>query len=218
MGRIINQFRRICGPESSTSVSANISNTDYSSINFLGSAENNEASHDSHNDTSHHIDTDSENDNIVCDFSLQADKPQLCQAKQAQKLVLGKTDASLVKSFLVNSGAPHLDPKALIRKLDEVARAVDLVVSTILEQYINDLLLGTVRSRTRKKTTSAIKSPEIQQSKGLLRYCQEFNRLPNEEERTGPFLQWTVGQARRWKSPYLSPFISIPCMLPTGTL
>ena len=81
MARVINRFRRLFGPETPTNVSANTSNTDYSSINYLGSAENNEASQDSYYDTSQRIDTDSEDDNIVCDICIQADKPRLCQAK-----------------------------------------------------------------------------------------------------------------------------------------
>ena len=71
---------------------------------------------------------DSEDDNIVCDISIQADQARLSRAKQALDLVLGKTEASLVKKLLTISDAPHLDTKALIRKLDEVAKTVDLDV------------------------------------------------------------------------------------------
>ena len=48
------------------------------------------------------------------DISIQADKPRLCQANQADEPVLGKTDASLARELLTISGAPHLDTKALI--------------------------------------------------------------------------------------------------------
>ena len=81
MGRIIVQFRRICGPETSTSISARASNTEYSSINSLSSAEDNEAKRDSHYDDTFHISTDSEDDDIVCDINTQADEPRFCQAK-----------------------------------------------------------------------------------------------------------------------------------------
>ena len=96
--------------------------------------------------------------------------------------MLGKTDASLAKKFLTSSDAPHLDTKALIQKLDEVAKTVDLDVSTILAEQMKDLDLETARSWIRKNTTLDIKSPQIQQSKGLLRYCQEFDRLLIEDE------------------------------------
>ena len=43
-------------------------------------------------------------------------------------------------------------------------------------------VLSTVRSWIRENTPPNTKSPEIQQSKGLLRYCQEFDRLLIEEE------------------------------------
>ena len=133
-------------------------------------------------DDSHHLGTDSEDDNIECDISIQAEQARLCQAKQTHDLVLGKTDASLVEKCLTASDAPHLDTKALIQKLGEVARAVDLDVSTILEEQMKDPVLGTARSWTRRNTPADTKSPEIQQSKGLLRYCQEFSRLLIEEQ------------------------------------
>ena len=133
-------------------------------------------------DDSSHVSTDSENDNIVCDISIQADQARLCRAKQAHDLVLGKADASLVKKILSTSDAPHLDTKTLTQQLDEVAKTVDLDVSTILEEQMKDPVLGTVRSWIRKNTPPHTKSPEIQQSKGLLRYCQEINRLLVEEE------------------------------------
>ena len=75
-----------------------------------------------------------------------------------------------------------MDTKSLIAKLDEVAETTDLDVSTILAEQIKDPVLGTVRSWVRKRTSPEPKDPEIQQSKGLLRYCQEFDRLLIEDE------------------------------------
>ena len=96
--------------------------------------------------------------------------------------MLGKTDASVVKKILSTSDAPHLDTKALIQKVDEVAKTVDLNVLTILEEQMKDPVLGIVRSWIRKNTPPDTKSPELQQSKGLLGYFQEFKRLVIEEE------------------------------------
>ena len=135
----------------------------------------------SHGDDSHHLSTESEGDNIVYGISIQADQARLCQAKQAHDLVLGKTDASLIKKLVTTSDAPHLDTKALIQKVDEVAKTVDLDVSTILAEQMKDPVISTVRSWICKNTPPDIKSPELQQFKGLLRYCQEFNRLLIEE-------------------------------------
>ena len=53
---------------------------------------------------------------------------------------------------------------------------------TILAEQIKDPVLGTVRSWIRKGTLPEPKDHEIQQSKGLLRSCQEFDRLLIEEE------------------------------------
>ena len=128
------------------------SNTEFSSINPLSPSEDDAADSASLGDDSHHLSTDSEDDNIVCDISIQADQAQLCQSKQAHDLVLGKTDASLAKKCLTASDAPHLNTKALIQKLDEVAKTVDLDVSTILEEQMVDPVLGTVRFWIRKKT------------------------------------------------------------------
>ena len=182
MGKFINQFRRKCGPETQSNASVNTSNTKYSSINSLSPSEDDTADSTSPGDDSHHLSTDSEDDNIVCDISIQADQARLCQTKQTHNLVLGKTDASLAKKCITASDAPHLDTKALIQKLDEVEKAVDLDVSTILEEQMKDPVLGTVRSWIRKSTPPDTKSPEIQQSKGLLRYFQEINRFLIEEE------------------------------------
>ena len=96
--------------------------------------------------------------------------------------MLGKNAASLVKEFLTTLDAPHLDTKALIQKLDEVAKTVDFDISTILTEQTKDPVLVTVRSWIRENTSRDIMSPEIQHSKGLLRYCQEFDRLLIEEE------------------------------------
>ena len=182
MGKFINQFRRICGPETQSNASVHTSNTEYISINSLSPFKGDATDSTRPGDDSRHLSTDSEDDNIVCDLSIQADKARLCQAKQAHDLVLGKTDASLVKKFLSTSDAPHLDTKALIQKLDEVAKTVDLDISTTLEEQMKDPVLGTVRSWIRKNSPPDTKSPEVQQSKSLVRYCQEFNRLLIENE------------------------------------
>ena len=96
--------------------------------------------------------------------------------------MLGKTDYSLVKNVSTTSDAPHLNTKALIQKLDNVAKTVDLDVSIILAEQMKDTVLSTVRSWIRKNTPPDTKSPEIQQSKGLLRYCQELNRFLIKQE------------------------------------
>ena len=96
--------------------------------------------------------------------------------------MLGKIDALIAKKPLTITEAPHLDTKALIAKLDEVAKSVDVDVSTILAEQIKDPVLRTVRSWIRKQISPNAKSPKIQQSNGLLRYCQELDRLLIETE------------------------------------
>ena len=96
--------------------------------------------------------------------------------------MLGKPDASLFKKILTITDAPRLDTKALIQKLDDFAKAVDLDVSTILAEQVKDKILGTVRPWNRKDNPPDLMSPEFQQSKGVLRCCEKLNRLLIEEE------------------------------------
>ena len=70
-----------------------------------------------------------------------------------------------------------MDTKSLIAKLDILAKTVDLDVSTILAEQSKDPVLGTDRSWIRKATSPEPKAPEIQQSKRVLRYRQELDRL-----------------------------------------
>ena len=110
------------------------------------------------------------------------DHYRLCRAKTAHDSVLRKIDVSLAKKPQTNTEYLHLDTKALIAKLDEIAKSVDLDVTNILAEQIKDHLRGTVRSWIRKILSPDVKSPEIQQSKGLLRYCREHDRFLIETE------------------------------------
>ena len=153
----------------------------YSSINSLNTSEDDiafEETHDHEDDAA----ADNDEDNLICEMNAHSDHYRLCKAKAAHDAVLGKINPSLAKEPLTVNEAPHLDTKSLIAKLDVVAKTVDLDVSTILAEQIKDTVLGTVRSRIRKRISPEPKTPEIQQSKGLLRYCQEFDRLLIGEE------------------------------------
>ena len=182
MGKFIKQFRRICGPETQSNASVISSKAEYSSIDSLSPSEDDAADSTSPGADSHYLSTDSEDDNIVRDISIQADQARLCSAKQTHNIVLGKTDTSLAKKSLTAFDAPHLNTKALIQKLDEVAKTVDLGITTTLEEQMKDPVLGTVRSWIRKNTPPDTKSLGIQQSEGLLRYCREIDRLLIEKE------------------------------------
>ena len=126
--------------------------------------------------------TDDDDDNVNCEIKSHADLYRLCKAKVAHDAVLGQIDASLAKKPLTATEAPHLDTKSLIAKLEDVAKTDEPDVFTILAEQIKYPVLGTVRSRIRKGTSPEPKTPVIRQSKGLLGYCQEFDRLSIEEE------------------------------------
>ena len=127
-------------------------------------------------------DEEEDEDDHIFRIDTNIDHYRLCKAKTAHDLALGKIDPSLAKKPLTITEAPHLDTKALRSKLYEVAKCVDLDVSIILADQFKDAVLGTVRSWIRKQVSPNVKSPEIQQSKGPLRYCQEFDRLLIETE------------------------------------
>ena len=113
---------------------------------------------------------------------MNADNHRLCKTKTAQDAVMGKTNASLAQKALTAVETAHLDTKAPIAKLDDVAKTVRFDVCTILAEQIKDPVLGKVRSWIRKGTSPEPKSPQIQKSKALLRYCQKFKRLIIEKE------------------------------------
>ena len=181
LGRTINQFRRLCLPSTQSLSPVEDSEPTYSSINSLNTNEDDNAFEETY-DNEDDAAADDNEDNLICEMNTHADLYRLCKAKAAHDAVLGKIDASLAKKPLTANEAQHLDTKSLIAKLDEVAKTVDLDVSTILAEQVKDPVLGTVRSWIRNGISSEPKTPEIQQSKGLLRYCHEFDRLLIEEE------------------------------------
>ena len=181
LGKTINQFRRLCLPSTQSLCSAEGSDPTYSSIESLNTNEDDDALAEPHEDDDNPI-IDDDEDNFICEINTHANRYRLCKAKAAHDAVLGKINASLAKKPLTATEATNLDTKSLIATLDEVAKIIDLDVSTILAEQITDPVLGIVRSWIRKGTLPEPKDPEIQQSKGLLRYCQEFDRLLIEEE------------------------------------
>ena len=80
MGRIINSFRRVCGPGTPPAISVNTPDADYSSINYLMSTEDDKSHLSSRYESSHHTNTDSEDDNIKCAISTQTNKPDPVKA------------------------------------------------------------------------------------------------------------------------------------------
>ena len=60
MGKFINQFRRICGPETQSNASANSSKAEYSSIDSLSPSEDDASESTCPGDDSHRVSTDSE--------------------------------------------------------------------------------------------------------------------------------------------------------------
>ena len=180
MGKTINQFRRLCLPSMQFLSSVEDSEPTYSSINSLNTDGNDHALDQLPDDVD--AITDDDEYDLICELNTHADHCRFCKAKAAHDVVLGEIDASLAKKPLAATGAPQLDIKSIIAKLDDVAKTIDLDVSTILAEKIEAPVLGTVRLWIRKGTSPEPKTPEIQQSKGHLRYWQEFDRHLIEEK------------------------------------
>ena len=164
LGRTINQFRRLCLSSTQSLNSVEDSEPTYSSINSLNTSEDDIAFEETYG---HEDDAtaDNDEDNLICEMNTHADHYRLCKAKTAHDAVLGKVDASLAKKPLTVNEAPHLDTKSLIAKLDEVAKTVDLDISTILAEQIKDPVLGTVRSWIRKGISPEPKTPRFNNQK-----------------------------------------------------
>ena len=145
----INQFRRLCLTSTQSLISVEDSEATYSSMNSLNTNEDDNAFDETY-DNEEDAATDDDEDNLICEINTQADHYRLCKAKGAHDAVLGKIDASLAKKPLTANEAPHLDTKSLIAKLDDVAKTVDLDVSTILAEQIEDPVLDFFHSWLRK--------------------------------------------------------------------
>ena len=185
MGRTINHFRRLCRPGSPVSLSTSESSIGtYSSISLIetdGTVEPGTSSYAErvvHEDC--HIDEDE--DDYVCEINAN-DHYRLCKARAAHDLVISDSDNLLAKTTLSAAAAPHLRTHDLITKLDDVAKGVDLDVPTILQEQLKDPVLSIVRSWVEGNLSPDLRAPEIRQSKGLLRYGQELDRLLIEEHR-----------------------------------
>ena len=144
LGRTINQFGRLCLPSTQSLSSVEDSEPTYSSINSLNTNKDDNAfdeTHDNEDDAS----TDDDEDNLICEINTHAEHYRLCKAKAAHDAVLGEFDTCLAKKPLTAEEAPHLNTESLIAKLDDVAKTIDLDVSTILAEQNKDPVLGTVR-------------------------------------------------------------------------
>ena len=175
LGRAIHHFRRLCLPSTQSLSSVEDSESTYSSTNSLNTNDDDNAFDEFHDDDEDDTTTNDKEDNLICEINTHADHYRLFQAKAAHDAVLGKIDASLAEKPLTTNEVQHLNTKSLIAKLDDVAKTVDLDVSTILAEQIKVPVLGTVSAWLHKGISPDAKSPDIQQPKGLLRYCHEFN-------------------------------------------
>ena len=140
--------------------SAEGSDPTYSSIDSLNTNADDDALAEPHDDDDNLI-IDDDEDNFIGEINTHANRYRLCKAKAAHDALPGKIDASLAKKPPTATEAPLLDTKALIAKLDDVAKTIDLDVSTILAEQIKDPVLGTVRSWIREGTSPEPKDPEI---------------------------------------------------------
>ena len=164
LGKTINHFRRLCLPSTQSLSSAEDSDPTYSSVDSLNTNEDDDELAEPHDDDDNPI-IDDDEDSFICEINTHVDRYRLCKAKAAHDAFLGKIDASLAIKPLSATEASHLDTKSLNAKLDEVAKTIDLDVSTILAGQFKDPVLGTVRSWLRKGTSPEPKTPNFDNQK-----------------------------------------------------
>ena len=182
MGWTINQFRRLCRPGSPVSLSSAESSTvTYSSSSVIETDGTEEpGSSYAERVVNGDCDFDEVEDDYVWEINAKEYYRQ-CKVREAHDLVISDSDTLLAKKTLSAAAAPHLRTQDLITKLDDVAISVDLDVPTILQEQLKDPVLSIVGSWIERSLHSHLRAPEIRQSKGLLRYGQELDRLLIEE-------------------------------------
>ena len=123
---------------------------------------------------------DQDKDAYVCENNAH-DHYRLCKARAAHDSVFRNPDAFLAKKSLPATTAPHFKFQYLITKVDGFAKVVDLDFPTILQEQLKDPVVCVVRSWIQGGISLDLGTSKIRESKGLLRYCQEVNRLHIEE-------------------------------------
>ena len=123
----------------------------FSSINSLNTDEDDDAVDELPGDVD--AITDDNEDDLICETNTHSNHYRLCKTKPAHDAVLRKIDASLAVKPLISTEEPHLDTQSIIAKLDDVAKTIDLDVSTILVKQIKDPVLETIRSWIQKRTS-----------------------------------------------------------------
>ena len=179
MGRTINQFRRLCRPGSPISLSPSESSIGtYSSISVIETDGTEEPGSSSYAErvVPEDCDIDKDEDDLVCVINAN-DHYRLCKARAAHGFVISNLDTVLAKKTRSAAAAPHLRTQDLITKLDDVAKVVDLDVPTLLQKQLKDPVLSIVCSWIENNTSPDLKASEIRQSKDLLRYGEELDRL-----------------------------------------
>ena len=164
LGKTINQIRHLCLPPIQSVSSAEGSDPTYSSIDSLNTNKDDDALAEPHANDDNPIIADDE-DNFICEINTHTNRYRLCKAKAAHDAVLGKIDASLAKKPLTATEAPHLDTKSLIAKLNDVAKTIDLDVSTILAEQNKDPALEKLDHGFKKELHLNLKLPKFNNQK-----------------------------------------------------
>ena len=183
MGRTINQFRRLGRPGSPVLLSSSESSTGtYSSICVIETDAIEESGPSSYVErvVPEDCDIDKDDDDYVSEINAN-DRYRLRKARAAHDMLISDSGTLLAKNTLSAAAAPHLRTQDFLTKLDDVAKVVDLDVPTILQEQLKDPVLSIVRSWIEGNLSPDLRAPEIRQSKGLLRYGQELDRLLIEE-------------------------------------
>ena len=182
MDGTINHFWRSCLPSTQSLSSVEGTKPTYSSRNSLNTNEDNDAQ-DELPDDADEI-TDDYEHNMIWEINLSADSHRLRKAKAVHDAVRWKTDASLVEKTLIAVEALHLDTKSSTTKLYDVAKTVDVDVSTILDEQVKDPVYGTVRSWLRKVISPGNKITQNSTNQRTSLILPRVRPIPDRRRRT----------------------------------
>ena len=88
-----------------------------------------------------------------------------------------KVERPLLNKSLDAEQFPNIDTKDLLPKLSDYYKIADLDITTLVAEQITDPVLQVAQSWVRNDNKPTTKTPEIQQSKALLSYFNNFNQL-----------------------------------------
>ena len=127
---------------------------------------------------------DYDSDNEIAELNFDQNDPEFVHDFSLANKSMRKNQSQkpILKSNIDSELHPEVDTKELIQKLSDFAKTVDLDITTLVEEQLNDPVLQKVRIWIKKSDKRPVKTHDINQSKALLSYFNGFEQLSIDEE------------------------------------